>query len=342
MTRLTPSGVTETFSGVENSAWDPVNWVQTLNEGSGGGITIHTGRGQMLTGAIAGNRIAARVNFAARADAEAVFTWVVPTIGNPRFWFRAATNVDGSTGYYIFLKPTSMDFGVSTASNPTVLVTYTHGFAGGTLVRTRVAMFGNRFRARTWDAAGTEPTLTWQMDTTNSAITAAGAWGFNDFGSSNGSKDLLIDDFDIFDVLSPRALTAVGSIAPAGFFNKGVKKHFSGSITPTGTSVVIRVILKNFSGSITATGTLFKGVGRRFSGSITAAGTMKKTVGKHFSGSITPAAFFKKKIKRTFSGSITPAGTMTVLNVGRIFGKPGVVVMNVLRRARVAVRHRKG
>lgn len=342
MTRLTPAGVTETFSGTEGSAWDPVNWVQTLNEGSGGGLTVQSGQGQMLTGIIAGNRIAARVNFTARADAEAVFSWVVPTVGNPRFWFRAASNIDGSTGYYIFLKPNSMDFGVSTATNPTVLVTYTHGFAGGTLVRTRVAMFGNRFRARTWLASGTEPTLTWQMDTTNSAITAAGAWGFNDFGSSNGSKNLLIDDFDIFDTLSPRALTALGSIAPAGALRRGVGKKFSGSVTPVGTSTVIRVILKNFSGSITATGTLFKGIGRRFSGSITPAGTMNKGVGKRFSGSITPAAFFKKKIKRTFGGSITPTGTLVAMNVGRIFGKPGLAVMKILKRAEVSIRHRKG
>lgn len=44
---------------------------------------------------------------------------------------------------------------------------------------------------------------------------------------------------------------------------------------------------------------------------------------------------------RTFTGSMTPTGALTLRNRGRIFGRPGVVVMSITLPGTVGIRIRR-
>lgn len=344
MTNVMPSGAVDTFTGANGTSVAGTNWVISKNDGTGA-ATIQSNACRIRTGTTSGNRTSIRVNMADRADTEIDFIWTVPTAGTeyPYAYLRADTLIDTNNGYYFSLEAGDMIAGVSSGYSGTDLQTYTHGFTAGQVVHTRIAVFGNRCRARTWLQSNSEPTSTWQIDFTDSTWTT-GRIGVTTVSASAGAKDLIIDSFNATDTLTPSAATllATGGITPAGVLLKSPAKKFTGAITPTGALTKIRVVTRVFTGAITPAGALAKSAVKRLAGTIAPTGTMRKVVPKTFTGSITPAATIRKTPVKKFAGAITPSGAAVMMFVGRIFGRPGLAVMRLVENGTVRIRHRRG
>lgn len=346
MTNLMPSGAVQTFTAADNTTISATDFAIPTNQGTGGGATVQSNQCRIRTGTTSGNRTSIRLNIATRADIEIDFVWTVGATGFPQFaaaWLRSVTAMDTQQGYYLMLYPSDMVFGSATAYSGTDLITYTHGFTTGQVVHTRIAIFGTRFRARTWLQSNAEPTSTWQIDTTNSTYTT-GFTGVTTASSSAGSKDFIIDTFNATDTITPSQATlpATAAILPTGALVKSVAKKYAGSITPAGTLAIQRTVPKTFSGSITPSGIYKKTLAKTLTGAITPAGTYRKTLAKTFTGAITPAATMVRVWSKRFVGTITPAGATNMLPLGRVFGRPGIAVMNLIQKSTVSIRHRRG
>ncbi len=352
-TDLMPTGAAETFTGSNGATPNATNIVVALNQGTGGAITIQSNGLRMRTGTAQFNRLSIRLGSVSVSNCEVEFTWTVAatSVLFAHAIIRSNNTIDAGHGYLFSLEPNDM---TCTRHNPTTtyagpdLSTITHGFTAGQVVRTRIAIFADRIRARTWLAANPEPTSTWQMDYTDTSgaggFTTAGSIGFTASAATAGSKDFFMDDIDVHDTITPTqaTLAAGGSITPAGACVKRTNKAFAGSTTPTGALTKMRVVVRAFVGSITPAGALLKAFPRVFTGSTTPAGAFAKRANKKFAGTTTPAATIIKRPNRRFAGSITPTGVGVVDFLGRVFGRPGTVVMTLIQRAEVRVRYRKG
>jgi hypothetical protein len=344
---IMPTGLVETFTGTNGVSVAGTNFSVSKAD-NGGAATIQSNACRIRTGATIGNRTSIKLNGPARADAEIDFVWTVPASGTTQFptaWMRTASLIDTQNGYYFTLEPNDMRFGKSNASYArTDLVTYTHGFVAGQVVHSRIAVFGNTQFARTWLESLAEPTNTWQIIAADTAQPSAGYIGISNVSGTSGAKDLIVDTFYGTDTITPSQayLVAGGSITATGSFHKSLGRIFTGSITPAGAFAKIKVVARVFTGSITAAGTMRRGFARVFGGSVTAAGTMRKVAAKRLAGTVTPAATIKRRPAKKFTGSITPAGSGVPVFIGRIFGRPGIVVMRLVQRAEVRIRNRKG
>lgn len=353
-TDLMPNGaVPDTFTGSNGAAWNSTNWTIALNQGTGGGATIQGNQGRIATGTVTGNRTSVRLLTSALLNSEIVFDWVVPVLNDqfPAVWARTPTAVDTASGYAFTLASGDMTLSYTETTSTYSghdLVTYTHGFTAGTTVRTRIAVFGGTgtktLKARTWLASGSEPTSSWQINTTDThTVNTAGYWGFTTNSGSTGSKNFFIDNVDLHDTETPSqaTLAAAGGITPSATLVKVAGKKFTGATTPTGALVALRVVTRAFAGAITPAGALKKVVPKAFAGTITPAATLLKQARKNFAGAATPGANMIRSGIRKMSGAIAPAGALVAVNVGRVFGRPGLVAMQLLQRATVTVRHRR-
>lgn len=352
-TDLMPSGAMETFTGSNGASPSATNITTALNQGSGGSVTIQGNQLDLKTGTTAFNRTSVRITGLSVSDSEIEFTWTILSLSVAfcGCFVRSNSAIDGGHGYLFSLAPADMTV---TRHNPTTtyagpdLVTNTHGFTAGQVVRTRIALFGNVVRARTWLAANPEPTSVWQIIYTDPSgsggFTTAGSIGWTVSSATAGSKDFLIDNVDIHDTITPTqaTLNATGAITPAGVLGKIPAKKFTGAMTPAGALAKTRVVLKALAGAITPTGLVKKVVAKPLAGTVAPTSILTRTPVKTFAGSITPAALLKRAYVKRFTGAVTPAGSADILNVGRIFGRPGIVVMSLIQRAEATIRHRKG
>lgn len=335
MTNLMPSGSADTFTGTNGTSLVGTNWVNPLNEGSGGSWQIQGNQGRLRTGTTAFNRTSVRINRADLADGEVVFDWVVPAASTmfPAFYARAGTNLNGDGGYYFLFNhgTNQIELGKWVPNfNGVALAAVSYTFTPGVIMRVRIAIFGSRIRMRMWPAANTEVTSTWDMDFTDSGTQpTTGKWGFTNSSATAGSKDMFVDNVDLTDTITPSlaTITVSGSTTPTGALTKTTIKTFIGSTTPSGVLTKIKVVTRVFTGSLTSSGALKKIVAKNFSGSTTPSGVLKKFVSKKFTGSTTPTGSVRKMIGKRFVGSITPNGTMLRQQFGRIFGRPGIVVV---------------
>lgn len=348
MASLMPSGAPETFTGADGSAPNATNVVQTLNEGTGGGLSILGNQLRLRTGTVAQNRTSFRITGLSVADVETVFTWTVNSGLYGQVMVRAGSNVDTGNGYLLSLVPTDMTIGRHVSYSGPNLATVTHGFTNGQRVRTRVAMFGQVLRVRTWLATDPEPTSVWDLTVTDlvgsGGISGAGFVGWTASSATTGSKDLMIDDIDVQSTITPTQATlfATGSISMSGAETSTTNKKLLGSITPSGALTKSRAVVKILIGSIASSGLVKKTTLKAFAGSVAPATILTKRANKIMVGSIAPVALLRRAYVKRFAGSITPAGVTGTLAVGRIFGRPGIVVMSLVRRAEVSIRHRKG
>lgn len=348
MASIMPSGSAETFTGTDGSAPNATNVTQALNEGSGGGLSIQSNRLRIRTGTAQGDRTSWRVTGLSVADVEAVFTWTVAAGLYGQVMLRSTNPIDTGTGYQLSLVASDMTLARRVSYSGPNLQTASHGFTAGQVVRTRVAVFGQTIYARTWLAANPEPTSTWQLiysDPTGSGgISAAGAVGWTVSSASAGSKDLLMDDVNVFSTLTPvlATLTATGSIGLAGDVTRQARKVFASSITPTGALARVKVVARIFAGALTPAGVVKRSAGKALAGIVTLGGATQKRPAKNLSGSIAPAALLRRRANKRLAGSISPIGTGITSNVGRIFGRPGQAVMRLVERAEVRIRHRRG
>lgn len=352
-TDLMPSGAQQTFTGSNGATPSTTDITVALNQGSGGGISIQSNQMRIRTGTTAGNRTSVRITGVSVSDCELVFTWTVLSlsVAYSQVFLRANSAIDVGHGYMFSLEPTDM---IVTRLNPPTtyagpdLVTYTHGFTAGQVVRTRIALFGYRIRARTWLASNSEPTNAWQIDYTDPSgsggFLTAGNIGLSVSSATTGSKDGFFDDVDLFDTITPSqaTLAATGGITPAGALTKVITKKTAGTITPAGALTKSRAVPKFFTASITPAGALRKVAPKTFTSSLTPAGALARRTNKSFTGTLVPTATLRRITARRFTGAIVPSGVGAVMFVGRVFGRPGVVVMTLLHNAEVRIRHRRG
>lgn len=366
-TNLMPTGAIETFTGSNGATPNSTNITSpTINEGSGGGLTIQSNQMRMRTGTTAFNRISTRINRASLADGELVVDWVAPSWGTmfPGIYVRAGSSLNGDGGYYFLPSATDITFGKWVPNFTGVdLSTISYTLTTGNTYRTRIAVFGSRIRMRTWLASNPEATGAWDMDFTDSGTQpTTGTWGFTNSSGSSGSKDWFIDNVDLYDTVTPSAQTInpTGSITPVGVLNKTTKKNFASSITSTGallktakknfaSSITatgalakVRVVARTFTGSITPSGVLAKRAAKNYASSITATGALRKQTRKNFASSSTPAGALVRRINKRFAGSVTPVGSVVVTFLGRVFGYPGIVVSRISKAGGLRARFRRG
>jgi hypothetical protein len=345
MASVMPSGVPETFTGADGSV--PAQVTQALNEGSGGGISVQGNQLRVRTGGTTGNRTSVRLTGVSKTDVEMVFTWTVNSGLYGQAMLRSANaSLDTGNTYQFSLVPNDMTLvRRSPGYSGPALVTATHGFTNGQVVRTRVAVFGQVLYARTWLAVDPEPTSVWQIIYTDTGgITATGSLGISASSASTGSKDLFVDDLDAKDVLTPTQATlfAAGSVGLAGTETSIVRKAFSAALASAGAFTKSRAVVRAFSGALSTAGAMKRGLGRTFGGVLAPAGAKRAVAGKKFASAITPTAAIRRSPVKRLAGTVAPAGLGVVLFVGRIFGRPGIVVMKLVQKASVRIRQRKG
>lgn len=351
-TDLMPSGAVQTFTGSNGASPSATDITTALNQGSGGSVTIQSNTLQLKTGTTAFNRTSVRITGVSISDGEIEFTWTVPSASVIFMgcFVRANSAIDGGQGYLVSLQAADMTV---TRHNPTNtytgpdLQTITHGFTTGQVVRSRIALFGLRIRARTWLVGNSEPTSLWPIDYTDTVgaggFTTAGSWGLTASSATSGSQNAFFDDLDLHDTITPTQATlfATGSITPTGALTKKAPKTFAGSITPSGALAKSRSVTRAFAGAITPAGAFIKVPLKVLSGTITPTGAFAKRPAKLLTGSIVPTGILHKRPAKKMSGTITPTGGAVITFIGRIFGRPGVAVMNLLQRATVTIRYRR-
>jgi hypothetical protein len=344
---LMPTGTTDTFTGTNGAAVSTTNW-NNIKADNGGAATIQSNGARLRTGATIGNRTSIRLNGGTRTDAEIDFVVTIPAASPALYaaaWLRTQQFVDTQNGYYFTLEPGQLVFGKSDASYArTDLVTYTTSFVAGDVVHVRCAVFGNTMKARAWLQSLPEPTSTWNINTTNSDQPSAGYIGVTIVSGTSGAKDLLLDDFSAWDTETPSQAVIVvgGSVTPTGALNKKTFKTFTGSSTPTGVLTKVRVVIRTFTGAVTPTGALAKKTIKSFAGSSTPTGILAKRPNKKFTGTVTPTGTLAKKVYKKFVGAVTPVGTLLTQTFGRIFGRPGIVVVTHRVVGTVRARIRRG
>jgi glycerophosphoryl diester phosphodiesterase len=104
----------------------------------------------------------------------------------------------------------------------------------------------------------------------------------------------------------------------------------------TGKPVLGHVILSNAN----ATEAFGKGAWGVMTGVIN--GLVPDPKSKVFTATVTAAGTVRKTLLRTIVGSITPSGALLSTYIGRLFGRPGRVVIRIITEARVRMRHRNG
>lgn len=326
---------------------NPTNWTLALNDGTGGGFQIVNNQGRIRSGNVAINRTSVRLNGVIVADADVVFDWVVNPSGSySHLMMRSSAPIDTGTGYQILLGATDMYLSRRvTYSNYLDLVTYTHGFTVGQAVRTRMAIFGQRIRVRTWLQSNPEPTSVWQIDTTDTGgVSAAGYIGWTIMASTAGSKDFFIDNVDAKTTLTPQQATIIagGTILTVGTLRKLPTKSFAGTVSSSGAFTKIRAVVRLLAGTVVPTGALRRTPNKTLVGVLAPTATTVKQVNKKLAGSVASSATFRRAFIKRLTGNITPAGASTVTLIGRIFGSPGQAVVRLITDAAVRIRHRSG
>jgi len=303
---------------------------------------------RLRTGTAINNRISVRLTGVSVADGELVFTHTLVNTSYPYVILRGGSNLDSGNGYLFTLEAADMTLTRHVSYAGPDLVTITHGFTLGQTVKTRVSIFGQVIRARTWLATDSEPTSAWQItytDPTGSGgISAAGMMGWTTAAASAGAKDWFIDDVDAKDTLTPTQATllATASITPSAALVKTMPKIFAAGVSPAGALATMRVVVRLFTAGVSPAGALVKALPRTFASSISPSAVMVKQDLKAFASLIIPVAALNKSPAKKFTGEVSPSGSAVALFVGRIFGRPGIVVMSLITRSEVRIRHRKG
>lgn len=338
----------ETFTGTDGATPNTANTVIGLNEGTGGSWQIGSNQGRLRTGTVQYNRTSSRVVVAARQDMELLFDWVIPTPGtlfSSVYMRHSTTSLDGASMYYFSLERDAMTIGRSTAYSGTDIATKTYtGRTAGQVMRTRIAVFGNTMKARTWLASASEDTGTWDLSVTDNTVTAAGYFGWTNSSATTGSKDFFVDNVNAFDTETPtqKRVDLTGSITPGGVLTKTVPKIFAGSITSSGVVDRRRLVARVFAGSITMAGTVARRASKLLDGSVAISGALVKVPKKALAGSITPSATLFRRVAKRLGGTISAFGNLTAINAGRAFGVPGLAVMTIRKAGAVRARIRKG
>jgi hypothetical protein len=106
---------------------------------------------------------------------------------------------------------------------------FTH--VAGTYMRVRFQISGSTLKARIWPATAVEP-MNWNIEVTDSALTAAGSVGVKSVRNAGNTNANAIFQFDNFDLVNPQTFVIARSI------NSVVKAHSAGAAIALATPAV--------------------------------------------------------------------------------------------------------
>jgi len=110
------------------------------------------------------------------------------------------------------------------SGSETLLTSYTTGFThvAGTFYRLRLQLDGTSLRMKLWQLTAWEPSG-WQLETTDSALTAAGSYGCRSMAATGNTNVNPAVRYDNFEVVNPQTFTVTRSV------NGVVKTHTAGT-----------------------------------------------------------------------------------------------------------------
>lgn len=192
------------FTGSNGAALS--NWVTGVDPstGTGGGATIQSNQARFQTSTTgefgSGGRIARRANITNPTDANMAFSFKFDsTSPGVRAWMRAENTMAGDHGYFMEIEKGVWRVSKAVSTVESALgADLTFGGVEGTLYSARLRVVGTTVQAKLWTAADAEPT-SWDFTTTDSAVSAAGAVGFDviNGGASGASANFFVDDVTI-------------------------------------------------------------------------------------------------------------------------------------------------
>jgi hypothetical protein len=330
------------FTGTNGAAWSG-SWVAG-NSTSGASATIQSNMGRLNAGSLTGytGKAARRISGLSIVDGRVRLynvTFRGTVDGSLTVCLRSDTDLDSGNGYYLLLDRGAGNVRVVRwlSYGQSVLGSQSYSFVADAPHDVDFYVAGTSIKAWVWPSGDSKPTSP-TLQFTNSEVSSAGVVGVVGVGGNAANGLIDIDRAVVTD--GSGDLTITGLIAATGSLVKTPGKRLTGSITPSGATTRIKVILRTFTGSITGAGTLLRTRLRTFTGSITPAGTKIATPRKILTGSAQPAGAIKKGLLRTFTGSITPAGALVTNYLGRLVGDSATVQMTAraLSWVRITIR----
>lgn len=197
--------LTEMFTGTDGTAWSSSNWALGTNPsaGTGGGATIQGNQGRLTTSNIGGYagsaKIGRKANLATQADVNITFSFTYDaTECLGACWIRADSTISQAAGYAVVVGPGTWQVSKVVAAVQTGLSSVTSfAYSTGTQYSARFYVVGTAVKFRIWVAASAEPS-TWNYQTTDSTITAAGYTGFSlSGGNAASSSNFFLDNVTI-------------------------------------------------------------------------------------------------------------------------------------------------
>lgn len=190
-------GIRDTFTRTAVDSWGVSDSGHTwLTVGASTAFQVNGGVGQLILGAVNTSRWAL-TGWALDSDRSATVATDVLATGGGHFGSLVARSTDdGATCYLARLEFSTTQTVILTlrkrvAGTETLLVQQTTGLthAANTRFGLRLQVAGSRLRARAWLASGAQPD-TWQLDLTDTSITAAGRVGHRSILSSANTNSL--------------------------------------------------------------------------------------------------------------------------------------------------------
>lgn len=333
---------TDDFTGTNGAAWSSTYWTTAKRTGASAS-TIDTNRGKQVL-STSGNYTDYETQRHVNGNIvdgmlEGTINWPTDNEQFNQIWFRGESALQNN-GYFLSIEPSYNNVrfykrvgGTQTALGTNTAVTLN----ASTTYNWKVEWTGTTLRCKVW--TGAEPG-TWLVSITDSSFTAAGHSGI---GTDGGLAAIAYTVFwDNVTLTTPTpTLTATGSITATGALSRRPNKIFTGSSTAAGVFTKLKVVQKILTGSITGAGVFLKRANKTFTGSSTPTGFVRKSLSRWFTGSITATGAYRNAFVRYFTGSITAAGSLATANLGRIFGRPGVITATVRKAGEVILRIRR-
>lgn len=333
---------TDNFTGTNGAAWSGTYWTTAKRTGASTS-TIDTNRGKQVL-STSGNYTDYETQRHLNGNVQdgmlqGTINWPTDNEQFNQVWFRGESALQ-SNGYFFSMEPSynNIRFYKRVGGAQTALGTSTaFTFNASTTYNWKVEWTGTTLRAKVWTGAEPGP---WTVSITDSSFTAAGHSGLGtDGGLAATAYTVFWDDVTL--TTPTPTLTATGSITGAGVMTRSTLKNFVGSTTATGAFTKLKVVFKIFTASIASTGAFIKRANKAFSGSSTPTGFARKSLSRWFTASITPNAFYRNAFVRNFAGSVTATSTFAKVNLGRVFGRPGIISTVARKAGEVTMRIRR-
>jgi len=230
LVRIKSSLVYDEFGRTDTDTWTVADSGQTwTNSGTAADYDVLSGYGRHINPSAAAAHHSTTANTEADSDIYCTLTTAATSTGASQFAGILARYADANNLYHARVEFTTANVVNLTvrkrvASVETQIATFTSAITHSAAqeVRVRFQVVGTALKAKIWLASAPEPDP-WAIDTTDSALSAAGSVGVKserNTGNTNANAEFR---FDNFEMVNPQVLSVVRSV------NNIVKSHSSGA-----------------------------------------------------------------------------------------------------------------